>query len=164
MSRVGKPNRTVSLERRRSAVAMRRLGCSYQEIGDKLGITRQAAYKTVAVSLKQIEDEIAEDARAVRRLELERLDHWMVLVAQEIRKADDVIRAIQCGLRLMERRARLLGLDAKEPIEINVIQDDPADFESQLGTMSDDDLIRVLDGTWTPPRRRRRSTCRSRRS
>lgn len=155
MSRAKISKKRIALERRRSAVALRRLGCSYQEIGEKLGITRQAAYKTVAASLMQLEDEIVEDARALRRLELERLDQWLVLVAQEIRNGR-VLKAIQCGLRIMERRARLLGLDAREPIEVHVTQDNLAEFERELETMSDEDLLRVIDGTWKPGRTRKK--------
>lgn len=143
-------------ERRAAAAALRRLGCSYQEIGEKLGITRQAAFKLVKTAIRRLQEEAAEDLEAMRVLELERMDRWLVMVAQEIR-AGNVLPGIDRGLRIMERRAKLLGLDAKESIEVRVSTEVDADFSAQLSGMSDEELLRVVDGTWKPGRKRKAS-------
>ena len=154
-SKSSKQKITVA-QRRASAAALRRLGLSYREIGEKLDISRQAAYRLVASELERMKEQATEDLAAIRALELERLDHWLALVSKEIRDGH-VLAGIDRGLRIMERRAKLLGLDANEAIDLKFSTKVTDEFERQLESMSDEDLLRVVDGTWIPgkPKKKR---------
>lgn len=118
-----------TVKRDAQAAALRAKSWTYQQIGDHLGITRQSAHEAVQRALR---DTLAEPAADVRALELERLDALYAaalavlerehIVAQKgavvmyRRKPllDDApkLSAIDRLLRIQERRARLLGLDA----------------------------------------------------
>ena len=104
------PRRLQAAERRRKATELRKLGLSYQKIGQALGVSRQAAYKAVQTELSKIEQESAENTCEARRLELERLDEWQVHVEREM-KNGKALSAIDRGLKIMDRRSKLLRLD-----------------------------------------------------
>lgn len=107
----------IAAERRAKAVEMRKLGFTYQKIGDELGVSLAGAHKTVMTALKQLNEQTAEGAEEIRRLELERLDEWLVRVAKEIQNGR-ALPAIDRGIRIMDRRAKLLGLDAPTKLEV----------------------------------------------
>ena len=90
------------------ALELRMEGMKFDDIAAELGYSgRQGAYDAVSRELKALTREPAEE---VLRLDLERLDKmWGVhyLNAQ----AGDAVALSSC-MRIMERRSRLLGLDA----------------------------------------------------
>ena len=96
------------------ALEMRMEGMKFDDIAAELGFSgRQGAYDAVSRELKAITREPAEE---VLRLDLERLDKmWGIhyLNAQ----AGDAMALSSC-MRIMERRARLLGLDAPSKNEV----------------------------------------------
>ncbi len=112
----GAPKKLTAAERRAKALEARKAGFTYQAIGDSLGITQQAAHKTVMVALGVINDKIAEAAEEVRTIELERIDAlFKVMYARALR--GDYGATDRC-IRLMDRRAKYLGLDAPKSIDI----------------------------------------------
>lgn len=90
------------------AMELRMEGKSFPEIAKELGYnSRQAAFDAVSRALDRTEREPAD---ALRKLDLERLDAlWQIhfLNAQ----AGDV-QALAACMKIMERRAKLIGLDA----------------------------------------------------
>jgi hypothetical protein len=119
--------RLTAAERKAKAVEMRKLGFTYQKIGDELGVTLSAAHKMVTTALQELNEKAAESAAEVRRLELERLDEWMVRVAKEA-QSGNTLGAIDRGLRIQARRAKLLGLDA--PVQLDLWQVNRAMIDS----------------------------------
>jgi hypothetical protein len=98
------------LPRRLQAVQLRLAGLSYEDIGQELGVTRQRAWTLVQKEMRRLGHERAEAAATLQRIELEGLDalhrtYWPAAIAGDLDAAAFV-------LRLMQRRARLLGLDA----------------------------------------------------
>jgi len=93
-------------------------GLSYQKIADHLGVSAPAVFKMVKSALRELNAETAETAEEVRRLELERLDEWQTRVAKDV-QAGNVLPGIDRGIRLIDRRAKLLGLDAPQRNEIS---------------------------------------------
>lgn len=96
--------------RRIQALELRKAGVSYRAIGDKLGVSEAQAHRDVKAAMQalaKVQDTIAED---VRVMELARLDDMYFSIATQIRNGNH--GAIDRGLRIMERRAKLLGLDA----------------------------------------------------
>jgi hypothetical protein len=91
---------------------MRRGGASFDQIGRSLGVTRSAAFKAVRRVLARIAREASEDAAELRQLEQQRLDVLLAACWPTAVKGD--MQAIDRALRIAERRARLLGLDAPQ--------------------------------------------------
>ena len=105
---------TLSADRALQAYEMRKQGHTYQQIGDALGITAQGAFMIVNRRLKHINAELAEDVEEMRRLEVERLDRMLVCLDEKILDGD--VQAVDKALKVGERRARLLGLDAPQKV------------------------------------------------
>ena len=106
-------------ERRRRALELRAAGATFEAIANALGYSRAGAYKAVTKALR---DTLQEPADEVRRLELRRLDAVLGPAYTAARGGD--LQALDRVLKVMERRARLLGLDlpapkTPQPIEIS---------------------------------------------
>lgn len=113
----GRPKRQTTAPRsvdcidwHKTAVEMRTRGHTYQQIADACGVSMSAAYKAVCTYLEQTRAIAREAAEEVRRLELDRLDR--MLAAFGPRAEDGDVQAADRVLRIQERRAKLLGLDA----------------------------------------------------
>ncbi len=105
-------------ERRQRALEMRRTGASFLQIAKKLEYRNPAeAARDVTKLLTATVRETSEEVRAV---ELARLDGLMVTLWPSARRGD--LQAVDRVLKIMERRAKLLGLDAAQKHEI-VTQD-----------------------------------------
>lgn len=100
--------RIVARERRAEALKLRKAGATYAQIAEAVGYaSAQVAHESVMVALRDLVPK--EDVEAVREMELGRLDslwqlHWKDAAAGN-REATDKL------LKIMDRRARLLGLD-----------------------------------------------------
>ncbi len=104
-----------ALDRQLKALELRKAGVPYQTIADQLGYSdRGSAYNSVQTALKKT---LAEPADEVRRLELERLDALLMGMYPQARKGNQ--GAVDRCLRIMERRAKLLGLDAPTKAELS---------------------------------------------
>lgn len=96
------------------ALELRKAGVSYQRIADSLGYkSASGAHKAVQTALKKTLQEPADD---LRRLEVERLDAALAAVWSSVLKGQ--YGAVDRFLRIQERRARLLGLDAPTKADI----------------------------------------------
>ena len=104
------PRKATAAERKRQALDFRMAGLTFQQIGDKLEISKQAAHGLVVAALDEVRAKIAETAPQVLTMELERLDSLWRTVYPEAKRGN--LGAVDRSLRIMERRARLLGLDA----------------------------------------------------
>jgi len=102
------PRRIQAKERQRQALELRKAGATYEDIASKLRYaSATGAHKAVVRAMQAI---IEEPAQEVRKIEIERLDRMLLSVWGQVR--DGNLGAIDRVLRIMERRARLLGLDA----------------------------------------------------
>lgn len=124
---------TESVERRDRALNLRLAGASYAQIGRELDIPRATAYKTVQTALQEIRDNYRETATEVMGVELARLDALTVMLWKKAAGGEPA--ATDRILRIMERRAKLLGLDAPTKIAPT----DPTG-ESEYAGLSDDAL------------------------
>jgi hypothetical protein len=103
-------------EKRRSALELRKSGLTYEEIGIGLACSTANAHKLVRVAIDGIPRDLA---REVLELELARLDamqsaHWANATAE----TKPSVKAAGIVLRIMERRAAMLGIDAPKRTEI----------------------------------------------
>lgn len=105
---------------------LRKAGLSYNNIAKALDCSVGRAWNGVKRSMDRISTKLAEDNRDTHRLELERLDGmlqhiWPMTMPRKIRKEDgsgdiDVppsMDAVDRVLKIMDRRAKLLGLDTQ---------------------------------------------------
>ena len=148
--------RTVdTAERDAEAARLRTRGYSYQQIADELGwVSRGDAYRAVQ---RVLADTVKEAGDEVRAIELARLDGLHVAAMDVLERKhvtvsngrvvsldgsgplpDDgpVLAAIDRLLKIQERRARLLGLDAPTKQAISISPDRLAEIEQlaeQLG-------------------------------
>lgn len=107
-------SRVIAAERRRKAMQLRRAGATYEMIAEALEVSVSRARQYVREGLKAIEVEVAETAHEVKQMELERLDNMLRIIEPKVgaAAAEGDWRPMQMQLRIQERRAKLLGLDA----------------------------------------------------
>ncbi len=105
-----------SAEIRRKAVDLRVAGASYEQIGEALSMNKATAWKHVQHALHETVRITAEAAERVRDIEIRRLDAQLVALwpSRSDPRASDTI------LRISDRRAKLLGLDAPEKHDVTV--------------------------------------------
>ena len=121
------PVSVTSRERELEALRFRAEGCTFDEIGRRLGITTQSAWEAVARAMARNAEAIREQADEVRVLEAERLDAAASAIWPKVMDGD--LRAQDTWLRNRSRYATLLGLDVRDmgtplvsgPVSINVV-------------------------------------------
>lgn len=102
--------RITAAERRAQALDLRLAGYSFEAIGQQLGISKQAAYKHVSTALETLHTQTDNSAEQLRALELERLDALLKGCWTAATAGDS--ESTRVALKVLERRAKLLGLDA----------------------------------------------------
>ncbi len=108
--------RLAAMAKAAQALELRKAGCTYQQIKAQLGYHHtSSAQAAVTAALKYM---LKEPTDEVRAMEAARLDSLLMAVWPAAVKGDH--QAIDRALKIMDRRARLLGLDLHKPmIEIN---------------------------------------------
>jgi hypothetical protein len=161
-------NVTVA-EREAKALALRRDGHTYTEIGQALGVSRQMATRIVQRGLRRI---VVEPATDVRKIELDMLGHLQVEALAVLRRRhflvqagevvartdpdtgrveellDDgpVLAAIAAVVRIQQRRAAILGLDEPARAKVDVRAEVEAEVRAELSTVDAlDQELRQLD-------------------
>lgn len=126
--RATQPATVAAVTWREQAVELRTRGHTYAQIAKACGVSIQSAYKAVVAYLEETRAVSREHAEEIRRLELDRLDR--MLAAFGPRAEDGDAAAADRVLRIQERRAKLLGLDA--PAETRTTHDAAPDVVRQL--------------------------------
>lgn len=104
--------RLAAAARGQAAVELRLSGLTYTEIAEQVGCSRALAHNYVMGAMTQARGAVAEAAEAALRLELDRLDALHAAIWPDALAGG--LAAIDRAIKIMERRAKLLGLDAKE--------------------------------------------------
>jgi len=97
-------------ERENRALELRMTAATYSQIGQALGISEAGAYKAVIRALGKLNAKVMENAEELRTLEVQRLDSLFITMYAQAKSGHQ--GAVDRCLRIMERRAKLLGLDA----------------------------------------------------
>jgi len=108
------PERVRAREREAKALELRKAGATYTQIAKQLEMTEPGAYKVVTRVLERLARKATESYESVLRLELERLDVAMLSIWPQVRAGN--LGAIDRALKIMDRRAKYLGLDS--PLQI----------------------------------------------
>jgi vacuolar-type H+-ATPase subunit H len=110
-------SRIKALEDQQKALELRRMAKGYQEIAHALGIGVATAHRHVQSALAESRAQISAEADELRSEELSRLDAMTAGLWPRARKGEAA--AVDRMLKIMERRAKLLGLDAPERRELS---------------------------------------------
>lgn len=114
------PDKATVTSNETKAVELRTAGMPYAEIAHTLGMAGpSSAYRMVMRALAQNQSEEVEELRMV---EGARLDCMQQSVWQ--RAVDGDLSSIDRVLKIMERRARLFGLDAPQKVAVSTTQVD----------------------------------------
>ena len=106
-------------QRGQQAIKLRMAGATITQIASQLGYANESgAYKSIMRELEQTSHDMSESTEAVRQLELKRLDQMQFPIWNQVLSGDQ--GAISTALRIQERRASLMGLDAPKQIEARV--------------------------------------------
>jgi hypothetical protein len=98
------------VERQLLALELRKMGLSYRAIGTKLSVSHEQARQDVEAELESLSKEREGKLEQYRQLELERLDGIMKSLDNWVSAGNP--QAVMAYLKAMERRAKLIGLDA----------------------------------------------------
>jgi len=113
--------RIEAAERRGKALELRKAGATFEQIATQLKYAdRHTARDAVMAALKELTHDGAQD---VLELELSRLDAMLVGLWGAARRGDP--EAVRTVLRVMERRAKYLGLD---------------DYESRMAAVAEEQI------------------------
>jgi hypothetical protein len=123
-----------TLEKERKVLEFRRGGLTFDLIAERLGYaSASGAHKAYLSACNRI---VYEDVVEVRKSEMDRLDIaqaaiWGDLTDTQNVDANTRARLVLALIKIMERRARLLGLDmpTKAQVEVSVYDRDTIDDE-----------------------------------
>jgi hypothetical protein len=131
--------RMDAMKKAADALVLRRAGATYADIAQQLGYTAPAgAQKAVERGLKAT---LQEPAESLRTLELDRLDRAQRQIWPAVLQGN--LGAVDRLLKIMERRAKLKGLDAPVKSELTGKDGNPLPFVAiplDLTFLSDDEL------------------------
>ena len=104
-----------ALDRRTRAIELRREGKTFKEIGELLGVSAPAVFKMVTKTLDAANALLVTEAKELRQRQLDRVESllhalWKASQDGQVGKIDRVVK-------LMEREAKLAGLDAPNKYE-----------------------------------------------
>lgn len=109
------PRRMKAVDKQRQALELRMAGYTYDVIAEQTGYADGgAAYKAVMAGIQKT---LQEPAEQVRTIEVARLDKLMSGVYLQAKQGN--LPAMDRLLKLMERRAKLLGLDRPVQWEVS---------------------------------------------
>ena len=118
-TKASRPRTIAARLRGQQAIKLRQAGATLEDIARQLGFKGAAgAYKSVMRELGATAQDMGEGTEAVRQLELKRLDQMQFPLWPQVLVGD--VQATTTALRIQERRAALLGLDAPKQIEARI--------------------------------------------
>lgn len=123
------------IKRQQLALQLKQDGWSYRAIGEKLGVDYTTAYKDVKNAVNELNNLKLDSAEDYRALELARLDMLTKGLEPMARVGNPM--AVNAYIKVMEQRAKLLGLYAPTKSEYSI---------KDLDKLSDDELLAIANG------------------
>lgn len=136
----GEPERITA--RRVKALELRKTGMHYRAIAAACGVSVETAYADVQAELRALRDATVKTAEEVKELELRRCDQLLRdLHSKKGNKGQ--ARVATAIVRVMERRAKLLGLDA--PTKVAPVTPDGNQAYTPLSSVATELLEKALE-------------------
>lgn len=110
------PQKINAAVRRGQIVKLRIAGASMEQIRQQLGMSRAGVYKALHTALDEQRETTAVDLDEMRQLHSLRIDSMLMALWPQIEKGNST--AIEKGVQLLARQARLYGLDAPARMEM----------------------------------------------
>lgn len=133
--------RLQAKSRQREAIALRMSGATISQICERLQCGRATAHRYISKALTELAEEVRGDTTRVRDLELARLDRMLLGVWGNAVKGD--VQSVDRAVKIMERRAKLLGLDAPTKLAHGGDPEAPPIKTEQAQSLTDADLERI---------------------
>jgi orotate phosphoribosyltransferase-like protein len=152
-NQIANPDAVDAAPRRLAALELRKKGKSYRAIADELNVSVSTAHAYVVEGIGEIREQTAQKAEELVALELVRLDD-MLDALWDKRGEPSTANTI---LKIMERRAKMLGTDAPVDLRLGGIPGG-APIQStnalDLSKLTMDDLVQLhsLYEKGAPPR------------
>ena len=144
--------RARKLKHQELALELRRAGYSYDSIGRKIGLSKSRAHALVQMGLDEVRQQIAAAVDNLRAEEVSRLDGMLAKIYPKASRGD--VAAIDRVLKIGERRAKLLGIEAPMRIETTGKDGAPIEVSSSLtidpSKLSTRTLQELLDARAAP--------------
>jgi predicted DNA-binding transcriptional regulator YafY len=131
-------SKTVKAERIAQAFEFRKAGMSLREIAARLDVSHETVRKDIIEMTEQFIEEARVHHRTMVAMEMMRLDDMAFGIWPAATMGD--VKAIEAMLKIMERRAKMLGVDAQTLTKNIQVQVTP----EQLTEMSDDELQQLI--------------------
>jgi transposase len=94
-------------------------GLSIREIAKRTGLSRGTVGNRISAQCAAIVQPLADQVRARH---LEQIKAWLARINEQIERDYAVARNVEVGTRLLEREAKLLGIDAPTQVEATVTE------------------------------------------
>lgn len=120
------------IDKEKRVLELRRGGLTFDLIAERVGYaSASGAHKAFKSACRRI---VVEDVDAIRNTEIDRLDIAQAAIWSDVINGADAqirARAVLALIKIMERRAKLLGLDmpVKSQVEVNIYDRDSIDAE-----------------------------------
>lgn len=101
-------------------------GLSVREIAKRVGLSHGTVQNRISAHASSIVQPLAEQ---VRERHLEQIREWLAKLNEQIKRDYAVARNVEVGTRLLEREAKLLGIDAPEKVDATITTVSPEDIE-----------------------------------
>src|SRR5262245_6416294 len=121
------PRRLLAAQRRAEIVRLRVEGRTLQAIADEIGLSRSAVHESLTNELKKLADRSQEAAAAYRELTLARLEALFAAVWPKVQ--DGHVPSVNAAVSILDRQAKLLGLDAPARQETTLTVEHMTDAE-----------------------------------
>jgi len=131
----------VIAERRVRAFDMRKRGATYREIAQELQADVHTIHGDIQAELASLRETAVAEATQLRALELERLDGMTSGLWPHVRAGSPP--AVTAAVKVSERRARLLGLDA--PVASRTEVSGSLSVDAQARYKAEAEELRCLD-------------------
>jgi len=121
MARTRTPTPEV-IEKETKILQMRKMGLTWAQIGQSVGLSQAGAYGAYRRALSRVPDELASE---LRKIDNERIDALITASWPDAMRGS--ARHLEVLVKLLERRAKLMGLDAPILQRIEVVTDEIVD-------------------------------------
>jgi hypothetical protein len=135
MARKVGANKADIIERQQRTIELRKSGWSFRAIGARLGVTHVQSIYDFRDAIADLNQSKLESTDDYRTLELERLDMLIKGLAPMAEVGNT--NAVNSYIKVVEQRAKLLGLYAPEKKDINI---------KDLSKLTDDELRAIAEG------------------
>jgi len=117
MNEIEKKQRELNID---EALNYKLMGLSYEQIGNKLDVHKSTAYRYVKKALDIVMESYTLKAERVVAMELAKLDRLEIAMNKLLIKDKTSSAAVDKIIKIMERRAKFLALDAPSKSEVKL--------------------------------------------